>query len=101
MITKSPKIDYHTNIEKCDILYIEVLQIILADFLQENNDFAIIDSDVDDAKYLSDIKTKLDDNPIKKMNRGKKSNIFMSSFSNRNNNKNNENINLNLFPEEQ
>ena len=101
-ITKNPKIEYDTNIEKGDILYIEVLPIILADFLQENNDFAVIDLDVDDAKFLSDIKTKFDDNLMKKINSEKNSNIFMSSFSNRNNNnKINENINLNLSPEEQ
>ena len=102
MITRNQKINYDTIIEKGDILYIEVLPIILTDFLQENNDFDVIDLDADDAKFLSDIKIKLDDNPMKKMNIEKNSNIFMNFFSNKNNiSNNNEKMNLNLSQEEQ
>ena len=73
-ITKNPKDEFDIIIEKGDSLYIEILPIILADFLQENK--------------------KL----IKKINSEKDTNIFLSYKNNNNINniKNNEKINLSL-----
>ena len=86
LITKNPKDEYDNNIEKGDILYIEVLPIILADFLQENNDFVVIDLDTEDKKFLSDIKKRFDDNLLQKINNGNNFNIFKTYASNKNNN---------------
>ena len=94
LITKNPKDEYDNNIEKGDILYVEVLPIILADFLQENNDFVVIDLDSEDKKFLADIKKRFDDNLLQKINNGNNFNIFKTSASNKNNNsiKNSEKI---------
>ena len=99
-ITKNPKDEYDLNMEKGDILYIEILPIILADFLQENNDFVVINLDNEDNKLISDIKTRFDNNLIQKIHREKNLNIFQTI----NNNKTNESKNIeriHLAPNEQ
>ena len=97
-ITKNPKDEFDIIIEKGDSLYIEILPIILADFLQENNDFAVIDLDINDKNFISEIKSLFDENLIKKINSEKDTNIFLSYKNNNNINniKNNEKINLSL-----
>ena len=97
-ITKNPKDEFDIIIEKGDSLYIEILPIILADFLQENNDFAVIDLDINDKNFISEIKSLFDENLIKKINSEKDANIFLSYKNNNNINniKNNEKINLSL-----
>ena len=97
-ITKNPKDEFDIIIEKGDSLYIEILPIILADFLQENNDFAVIDLDINDKNFISEIKSLFDENLIKKINSEKDTNIFLSYKNNNNinNTKNNEKINLSL-----
>ena len=99
-ITKNPKDEFDAHLEKGDALYIEILPIILADFLQDNNDFVVIDLDVDDDNFLSDIKSRFDENLKKKINNEKNANIFFSYKSNKNNNMIN-NVKKNLSPEEQ
>ena len=99
-ITKNPKDEYDLNMEKGDILYIEILPIILADFLQENNDFVVINLDNEDNKLITDIKTRFDDNLLQKIHREKNLNIFQTI----NNNKTNESKNIeriHLAPNEQ
>ena len=49
---ENQKDDFDVNMEKGDILYLEILPIILADFLQKNNEFNVIDLDKDDIKFL-------------------------------------------------
>ena len=97
-ITKNPKDEFDIIKEKGDSLYIEILPIILADFLQENNDFAVIDLDINDKNFISEIKSLFDENLIKKINSEKDTNIFLSYKNNNNINniKNNEKINLSL-----
>ena len=89
-VLKNPKNEYDTNIEKGDILYIEILPIILADFLQENNDFVVINLDKDDLNLNSDIKNRFDDNLLQKIGENKNLNIFKTanSYTNINNKKN-------------
>ena len=100
LITKNPKDEYELNMEKGDILYIEILPIILADFLQENNDFVVINLDNEDNKLISDIKNRFDDNLQEKIKNDKNLNIFHTSNSNKSNNGTNLEK-LNLSPEEQ
>ena len=97
-ITKNPKDEFDIIKEKGDSLYIKILPIILADFLQENNDFAVIDLDINDKNFISEIKSLFDENLIKKINSEKDTNIFLSYKNNNNINniKNNEKINLSL-----
>ena len=92
--------DVDLTMEKGDILYIEILPIILADFLQENNDFVVINLDNEDNKLITDIKTRFDDNLLQKIHREKNLNIFQTI----NNNKTNESKNIeriHLAPNEQ
>ena len=99
LMMKNPKDDFDVNMEKGDILYLEILPIILADFLQENNEFVVIDLDKDDIKFLNDIKTLFDEGLLKKINEDENLNIFRSSKSNKENTiKKNK---LNLAPDEQ
>ena len=99
LMMKNPKNDFDVNMEKGDILYIEILPIILADFLQENNEFVVIDLDKEDIKFLKDIKTLFDEGLLKKINEDENLNIFRSSKSNKENTiKKNK---LNLAPDEQ
>ena len=100
LITKNPKDEYELNMEKGDILYIEILPIILADFLQENNDFVVINLDNEDNKFISDIKNRFDDNLQEKIRNNKNLNIFNTSNSNKSNNGTNLEK-LNLYNEEQ
>ena len=101
-ITKNPKDEFDINIEKGDSLYIEILPIILADFLQDNKDFAVIDLDMEDITFISEIKSRFDENLKKKINNEKNTNIFLSH---KNNSTNMNNINnkekTNIPPEEQ
>ena len=99
-IMKNPKDEYDSNIEKGDILYIEILPIILADFLQENNDFVVINLDDEDLNLISDIKNRFDDNLLQKIDEDKNLNIFKSSNSYKNINKNSIEK-INLPPDEQ
>ena len=100
LITKNPKDEYDSNVEKGDILYIEILPIILADFLQENNDFVVINLDNEDFKLISDIKNRFDDNLQEKIKNNKNLNIFHTYNENKSNNAANLEK-LNLSPEEQ
>ena len=100
-ITKNPKDEFDIIIEKGDSLYIEILPIILADFLQENNDFAVIDLDINDKNFISEIKSLFDENLIKKINSEKDTNIFLSYKNNNNINNIKNNEKINLSPEEQ
>ena len=100
LITKNPKDEYNSNVEKGDILYIEILPIILADFLQENNDFVVINLDNEDFKLISDIKNRFDDNLQEKIKNNKNLNIFHTYNENKSNNATNLEK-LNLSPEEQ
>ena len=96
LITKNPKDEYDINIEKGDILYIEILPIILADFLQENKDFVVINLDTDDIKLNSDIKVRFDDNLLHKIGNNKNLNIFQTFSGSKKNAKNFEKMNLSL-----
>ena len=100
-ITKNPKDEFDIIKEKGDSLYIEILPIILADFLQENNDFAVIDLDINDKNFISEIKSLFDENLIKKINSEKDTNIFLSYKNNNNINNIKNNEKINLSPEEQ
>ena len=95
LITKNPKDEYDINMSKGDILYIEILPIILADFLQDNNDFAVINLDTEDNALIKDIKNNFDVNLIQKIHKEKNLNIFQTFNGNsKDNNKGNEIINI-------
>ena len=71
--------EYENNKQNNDILYIETIPIILADFLQENNGFSIINLDIDDMILNNEIKNLFD-------------NEILSKLSSANSNKNNIDI---------
>ena len=69
--------EYENNKQNKDILYIETIPIILADFLQENHGFSIINLDMDDMILNNEIKNLFDNDILSKLS---------ASNSNKNNN---------------
>ena len=61
--------EYELNEKENDILYIETLPVLIADFIQENPKYIIINSDVNDNELNNEIKNLFDGNILKKVER--------------------------------
>ena len=61
--------EYELNKKENDILYIETLPVLIADFIQENPKYIIINSDVNDNELNNEIKNLFDGNILKKVER--------------------------------
>ena len=97
LITKNPKEEYDLNMEKKDILYIEILPIILADFLQENKDFVVINLDNDD-NLNQEIKNRFDNDLIKRIHNEKNLNNLFKTYPNKSTQNNFKQNSLLLLP---
>ena len=64
--------EYELNEKENDILYIETLPVLIADFIQENPKYIIINSDVNDNELNNEIKNLFDGNILKKVERENK-----------------------------
>ena len=64
--------EYELNKKENDILYIETLPVLIADFIQENPKYIIINSDVNDNELNNEIKNLFDGNILKKVERENK-----------------------------
>ena len=63
--------------KKGDALFFDSLQILIADFLQANLDFVVINLDLEDKELINKLKQLYDDNNLKKKNqrRRRKKNV--------------------------
>ena len=61
--------EYELNEKENDILFIETLPVLIADFIQENPKYIIINSDVNDSELNNEIKNLFDGNILKKIER--------------------------------
>jgi len=75
------------NKKENNILYIETLPLIIADFIQENNDYNIINNEFNDYDLNNEVKSLFDADILKKMN--------MNNNENEDNNNNLKEDNLN------
>ena len=64
--------EYELNEKENDILFIETLPVLIADFIQENPKYIIINSDVNDNELNNEIKNLFDGNILKKVERENK-----------------------------
>ena len=64
--------EYELNEKENDILFIETLPVLIADFIQENPKYIIINSDVNDSELNNEIKNLFDGNILKKVERENK-----------------------------
>ena len=58
--------EYENNLKENDILYIETLPVIIADFIQSNSDYVIINNELDDNNLNNEIKSLFDSEKVKK-----------------------------------
>ena len=66
-LRKNPKDEYDNYMKKGDILFVDTLPIIIADFLQSNPDFVVINLDTDDKELINTVKRFFDDDILKKI----------------------------------
>ena len=59
--------EYENNLKENDILYIETLPVIIADFIQSNSDYVIINNELDDNNLNNEIKSLFDSEIVKKI----------------------------------
>ncbi len=59
--------EYENNLKEKDILYVETLPVIIADFIQSNNDYVIINNELEDNILNNEIKNLFDSEIVKKL----------------------------------
>ena len=59
--------EYENNLKEKDILYVETLPVIIADFIQSNNDYVIINNELEDNSLNNEIKNLFDSEIVKKL----------------------------------
>ena len=59
--------EYENNLKENDILYVETLPVIIADFIQSNNDYVIINNELEDNSLNNEIKNLFDSEIVKKL----------------------------------
>ena len=59
--------EYENNLKENDILYIETLPVIIADFIQSNSDYVIINNELEDNSLNNEIKNLFDSEIVKKL----------------------------------
>ena len=63
----NPKDEYDRYMKKGDILFIDTLPILIADFLQANQDFVVINLDLNEKLLIDELKKLFDEDIIKKI----------------------------------
>lgn len=79
-IRKNPQDEYDSYMKRGDILFIDTLPIIIADFLQANPDFVVINLDTNDKQLIEELKRFFDDDILKRIreeNEKNKNNIVV------------------------
>ena len=71
-VRKNPQEDYDFYMKKGNIYFIETLPILIADFLQNNQEFVVINLDLDDKILTEALKKLFDDDILKKIREKKK-----------------------------
>ena len=66
-LRKNPKDEYDSYMKKGDILFVDTLPILIADFLQSNPDYVVINLDLDDKELINKLKQLYDDDILKKI----------------------------------
>ena len=66
-LRKNPREEYDKYMKKGDILFVDTLPIIIADFLQSNPNFVVINLDLEDAELVNTLKQLYDDDILKKI----------------------------------
>ena len=66
-IRKNPSDEYDRYMKKGDILFIDTLPIIIADFLQVNPDYVVINLDLEDKELINKLKQLYDDDILKRI----------------------------------
>ena len=66
-LRKNPKEEFDNYMKKGEILFVDILPIIIADFLQANPDFAVINLDVNDKELIELLKKFFDNDILKKL----------------------------------
>ena len=59
--------EYENNLKENDILYVETLPVIIADFIQLNSDYVIINNELEDNDLNNEIKNLFDSEIVKKI----------------------------------
>ena len=79
-IRKNPQDEYDSYMKRGDILFVDTLPIIIADFLQVNPDFVVINLDTNDKQLIEELKRFFDDDILKRIreeNEKNKNNIIV------------------------
>ena len=71
-VRKNPQEDYDYYMKKGNIYFIETLPILIADFLQNNQEFVVINLDLDDEFLIDALKKLFDDDILKRIRNKKK-----------------------------
>jgi len=66
-IRKNPQDEYDSYMKRGDILFVDTLPIIIADFLQANPDFVVINLDTNDKQLIEELKRFFDDDILKRI----------------------------------
>ena len=66
-LRKNPKDEYDKYMKKGDMLFVDTLPILIADFLQINPEFVVINLDSDDKELVEQLRTLYDDDILKKI----------------------------------
>jgi len=66
-LRKNPREEYDSYMKKGDILFVDTLPILIADFLQVNPEFVVINLDLNDNELINQIKTLFDNDILKKI----------------------------------
>ena len=66
-LRKNPKDEYDSYMKKGDVLFVDTLPILIADFLQANPDFVVINLDLEDKELINKLKQLYDDDILKKI----------------------------------
>ena len=66
-LRKNPREEYDNYMKKGDILFVDTLPIIIADFLQVNPDYVVINLDLDEKELINTLKQLYDNDILKKI----------------------------------
>ena len=67
-LTKDPEEEFNEIVKKGYFLYIDTLPLIIADFLQKNLDYVLIDLDIHDFEMIKEIRKLFDEPLLKEIN---------------------------------
>ena len=73
-VRKNPQDEYDSYIKRGDILFVDTLPIIIADFLQANPLFVVINLDTTDKQLIEELKRFFDDDILKRIKEENKDN---------------------------